>query len=373
MRQNASLGRPRTAPRGGRGAEAADAAAEPHTETAGDVVMVATLRPALVPPERAGEAVGPEPGAEQASLHLQPDAPLLEADSPTPDAEPPGPDSLPTEDRSARDESGSGVDITPRPSEVRPTPAMHGHGWGPLASLGCVALSLACAVVSGVFAWDAGRERRAALAAQHASEAPVPAPPAPALPAAPLLHPEIAARLDTLTERQDLAATVLAALTLEDVAASSAPFAGELAYAMSAVRNDPALLAPLDRLMHWAEDGVPSRTELLARFPRAAAEARAAALADRSGFADRATLFMRNVALRVGIGELPARDPAAMLDRARGALADGRLAVALAQLAALSPAATQAIDGWMRGAAARVEVEAALGEFRQLAIVRALR
>jgi hypothetical protein len=237
--------------------------------------------------------------------------------------------------------------------------------------LGCVALSLACAVVSGVFAWDAGRERRAASAAQHASEAPVPAPPAPALPTP--LHPELAARLDTLTERQDLAATVLAALTLEDVAASSAPFAGELAYAMSAVRDDPELLAPLDRLMHWAEDGVPSRTELLARFPRAAAEARAAALADRSGFADRATLFMRNVALRVGIGELPARDPAAMLDRARGALADGRLAVALAQLAALPPAAAQALDGWMRGAAARVEVEAALGKFRQLAIVRALR
>jgi hypothetical protein len=171
---------------------------------------------------------------------------------------------------------------------------------------------------------------------------------------------------------QHATATLLSILLLENAAGGSGPFAGELAYAMRVAEGDAEMLAALDRLMRWAEPGVPSRAELLGRFLPMITEARAATEAARSGFADRATLFMRDAALSVGIGTLPPSDPEAVIERARAALVTGRLDDAVTRLGGLPSQPGGTVARWREEASARLTVEAALRELRSLALARAL-
>jgi hypothetical protein len=163
------------------------------------------------------------------------------------------------------------------------------------------------------------------------------------------------------------------ALLLENAAGGSGPFAGELAYAMRVAEGDAELLGTLDRLMRWAERGVPSRAELLGRFVPMVAEVRAAAEAARPGLTDRATLLMRDAALSVGIGTLPPTDPEAVIERARSALVMGRLDEAVTRLQGLPGPAGGSATRWQDEAGARLAVEAAMRELRPLALARALR
>jgi hypothetical protein len=270
---------------------------------------------------------------------------------------------------------------TPGPAPPPPAGLAARLGRGGVVLAGCAGLAVAAASTGSAVAWWASGPRPGPVAVAGfppgtAASAPPSAPAAPAPDAGGGGAAAVAARLDGLEEGHRVAALLLATITLEDAAAGSAPFAGELAYAMRAVPAPDAagLLAPLDRLMRWAEAGVPSRAELAVRFPRAMAEARAAR-AGAASLADRATLAMRDTALRVGIGELPPGDPDAALERAGTSLAAGRLEAALADLGrAAAPAAPPpALAAWTRDAAARAETDAALRELRRLVLARALR
>ena len=173
-------------------------------------------------------------------------------------------------------------------------------------------------------------------------------------------------------DEQHSTATLLSVLLLENAAGGSAPFAGELAYAMRVAEGDAEMLAALDRLMRWAEPGVPGRAELLGRFLPMITEARATTEAARSGLADRATLFMRDAALSVGIGTLPPGDPEAVIERARTALVTGRLDDAVLRLGSLQDQPGGIVARWREDAGARLSVEATLRELRSLALARAL-
>jgi hypothetical protein len=172
---------------------------------------------------------------------------------------------------------------------------------------------------------------------------------------------------------QHSTATLLSVLLLENAAGGSGPFAGELAYAMRVAEGDAVMLAALDRLMRWAEAGVPGRAELLGRFLPMIAEARAATEAARTGLTDRATLLMRDAALSVGIGTLPPTDPEAIIEHARAALVSGRLDEAVTRLGNLPNHPGGTVARWREEAGARLSVEVSLRELRSLALARALR
>lgn len=230
--------------------------------------------------------------------------------------------------------------------------------WRPgLRSLLVCSLALNLAVAASM-ALDSRDGMGAVMPEAHAADAPPPSGPL---------------SLDGLVREQRSTAVLLSVLLLENAAGGSAPFAGELAYGMRVAEGDAQLLTGLDRLMRWAERGVPSRAELVGRFLPVVAEVRAGMEAARSGLTDRATLLMRDAALSVGIGRLPESDPLALVEAARSALMAGRLEEAAARLGGLPAPAGSLAARWREDAAARVEVEATLRELRPLALARALR
>ena len=117
-----------------------------------------------------------------------------------------------------------------------------------------------------------------------------------------------------------------------------------------------------DALTAVAVDGVPTINTLTTNFPVAAraalATARAEGLADDGGngmFAFlRSQLDMRSVTPREGT------DPDAILSRAEGALHEGRLSDALAEIDALPEVVRAEMSGWVGQADARIAAVAAL-------------
>jgi hypothetical protein len=124
-------------------------------------------------------------------------------------------------------------------------------------------------------------------------------------------------------------------------------------------------IAPPEALASLADTGVPMLAELRAAFPDAARAALAAALraeADGApGFFARIGAYLR---AETGVRSLEPREgdgPDAVLSRAEAALGAGRLAEALALLAALPPEAQAELAAWRERAEAREAALSAAG------------
>ena len=116
-----------------------------------------------------------------------------------------------------------------------------------------------------------------------------------------------------------------------------------------------------DALAAVAETGVPTRAQLLERFPDAARAALAEARSAGEGGETSASVggFLR---AQLGVRSLEPRegdDPDAILSRAEAALAEGRLRDALAEIETLPEDARAAMSGWAAEAAARRDALAA--------------
>jgi hypothetical protein len=138
---------------------------------------------------------------------------------------------------------------------------------------------------------------------------------------------------------------------------SGAPYAGALPALQGAeVPAVPAVLAD------HAQTGLPTLPQLRASFPDAARAALESALRANMGesWTDRVSSFLRS---QTGLRSLTPRDgddPDAVLSRAEAALAQGRLADALAELDALPDAAKPALKDWAATATLRLSAESAV-------------
>ena len=135
---------------------------------------------------------------------------------------------------------------------------------------------------------------------------------------------------------------------------SGAPYAGALPALQGA--EVPAVLAD------HAQTGLPTLPQLRASFPDAARAALESALRANMGesWTDRVSSFLRS---QTGLRSLTPRDgddPDAVLSRAEAALAQGRLADALAELDALPDAAKPALKDWAATATLRLSAESAV-------------
>lgn len=138
---------------------------------------------------------------------------------------------------------------------------------------------------------------------------------------------------------------------------SGAPFAATL--------SDLPDLPPA--LADHAATGIPSIATLREGFPPAARDALEAALRANMGesWTDRVSSFLRS---QTGLRSLSPReggDPDAILSRAEAALAQGDVAAALTELAALPEAAKPALADWSAQAQLRLDAEAALASLKK--------
>ena len=154
---------------------------------------------------------------------------------------------------------------------------------------------------------------------------------------------------------------VLAIGRLRQALAGSGPFADDLALVVELGAGEAGFAAPLEVLAVHAEDGVPARSVLRARF---AAAARGAIQAERDAAAG--DWFDKTVA-RLGrlvsvrrTGEIAGAASDAILARAETRLGSGDLAAAVAELGALEGDAAAAVAEWLGAAEARLAAERAL-------------
>lgn len=181
---------------------------------------------------------------------------------------------------------------------------------------------------------------------------------------------DLAARLAALEaevrrlKRQQLVALLEAAL------ARPGPFETELASAIVMAEGDEGLLAELDRLGPLAARGAPTRQELREALPRVVEEARAGVRAP--GVIGSATLLMRDLALGLGVGELPEGSVEHLLRQVERARELGRLELAAEQLRALPAGMARWVGPWLEGFAAREAAEQALERLRRIAARGAL-
>lgn len=115
-------------------------------------------------------------------------------------------------------------------------------------------------------------------------------------------------------------------------------------------------------LLDNAAVGLPTVADLAESFPEAARTALEAALRANMGesWTDRVSSFLRS---QTGLRSLTPRegnDPDAVLSRAEAALAQGRVADAITELAAMPEAGKPALADWLGQAQTRVDAEAAV-------------
>ena len=192
--------------------------------------------------------------------------------------------------------------------------------------------------------------------------------PASSLPAqpAPALEPPPALPQPFTSPPVDRAVAAQALAGLARAAEGSAPFAGQVEAAAEALPPGPAL----DSLHALAVDGAPTRAELAARFPKAAAAAVVAARdpGPRAGVIGRAGHLLTRLVTVRRTARLTGTDVDAVLARAERALAAGDLAGAQAEAEALPPPARAAMGAWRDGARRRLQVERSLSALREAAL-----
>jgi hypothetical protein len=175
------------------------------------------------------------------------------------------------------------------------------------------------------------------------------------------------ARLDDLeagrTRTVASARSALAAAALLSAAQTSRPFTGELA----AVAAQAPAGIDLSGFAALAATGAPSRAALARDFPDFAALAAAAARrpGETAGLGDRLLAGLSRVIVVRPVGRLAGDGADARLARAEAQLNEGDLEAALASLAALPPAAQDALRPWWDRAQTRARLDrqaAALSE-----------
>lgn len=167
---------------------------------------------------------------------------------------------------------------------------------------------------------------------------------------------------------------IVAAGQLRRAVNEGAPYRAALD-ALAALAKDRAEFAPpLEALKARAEQGIPTSTQLRARFDRLAVAVQRAAAAPgaEADFWDRVWSRVQSLVTVRRTGEVPGETVAARLSRAEAALARGDLAEAVKQLEGLAGAARAAAAGWIADAKARLAADAALAELDRgaLALLR---
>ncbi|WP_296814775.1 hypothetical protein [Brevundimonas sp.] len=161
------------------------------------------------------------------------------------------------------------------------------------------------------------------------------------------------------------AAAAVAAAALADAAEGSEPFAGELA---SLERLTPTARG-IRALRELAEQGAPTRAQLAADYPRAAARAaRAARGEDGDGFFASLSRWFGAIFNLRRIGSLEGEGVDAVLARAERRVQEGDLEGALAQLQSLPAPAREAMVDWTAPAERRVEIERRINALRAQAL-----
>ncbi len=161
------------------------------------------------------------------------------------------------------------------------------------------------------------------------------------------------------------AAAAVAAAALADAAEGSEPFAGELA---SLERLSPTSRG-IRALRELAEQGAPTRAQLAADFPSAAARAARAARGEQgAGFFASLSRWFGSIFNLRRIGSLEGDSADAVLARAERRVEEGDLEGALAQLQSLPEPAREAMIDWTAPAERRVEIERRISALRAQAL-----
>jgi hypothetical protein len=159
------------------------------------------------------------------------------------------------------------------------------------------------------------------------------------------------------SEMLKLAAATLARANLARAAQDGAPFGAELAALRAADAEDPAP----GLLQAAADEGVPTRATLAARFPQAARAALDAEHSSAGGnFTSRVWASLRRLisVRRVDDSEGPATEN--RLARAQAALNRGDLAAAVMEVRGVSGAAATRLAPWVKSAESRIALDRAV-------------
>ena len=156
----------------------------------------------------------------------------------------------------------------------------------------------------------------------------------------------------------DRAAMALALAQFRDAVQGGGPFAAPLETLSAILGSDRPELAVL---ASHAEAGVPTATELAARFEAVAGDIVAAAsIREDAGILGRLVDNARGIVSVRPVSPVSGDTPAAIVSRISGSLADGRLNAAGEEWAALPEPAREAAADWGRQLVARVEVDGAV-------------
>lgn len=156
----------------------------------------------------------------------------------------------------------------------------------------------------------------------------------------------------------DRAAMALALAQFRDAVQGGGPFAAPLETLSAIMGSDRPELAVL---ASHAEAGVPTATELSARFEAVAGDIVAAAsIREDAGILGRLVDNARGIVSVRPVSPVSGDTPAAIVSRISGSLADGRLNAAREEWAALPEPAREAAADWGRQLVARVEVDGAV-------------
>lgn len=176
------------------------------------------------------------------------------------------------------------------------------------------------------------------------------------------------ARLDQVAADQQKAeqvtrrvATALAIGNLEGALLTGRPYAAQLA----SLRRLGQAEADIPLLTTHAERGVPTESDLAARFPALADQAvRAERQAAAGNWFSRAWARIRTLVVARPVGDVAGPGTPAVLARAQVRLDAGDLAGAIAEVGGLTGAAAETLAGWLADARARIGVEAELARLR---------
>ena len=167
---------------------------------------------------------------------------------------------------------------------------------------------------------------------------------------------------------------VVAVGQLRDRMGTAAPFADELVVVQALVDgwSDPAVAEALDAVETIAPDGAPTAGSLAQRFAAVADTVAAAPVSVDTGWAAELWSRLRGVVQVRRTGDVAGDDPTARVARAEVRLAEGDLAAAVAEIAALDGPPADVAAGWLTDARARLAVERAsiaLAEFAAAAVL----
>jgi uncharacterized coiled-coil DUF342 family protein len=149
-------------------------------------------------------------------------------------------------------------------------------------------------------------------------------------------------------------------------------FGASLSTVRSLVGERPEIADQLDRIAPHAEEGIPTRNELAARFPAVLADIRRAGEGGDGGDAmDRALNTLQGlVRVRPAPGEVAGEGSESVLARAEHRVGTGNVAGAVAALDRLEGAAAEAASAWLDPARARLAAEEVLAALDAAALER---